>query len=193
MKRRSFLGSALAFIAGMFGAGKAKSVEAPVIGPWQENEATVPWLIKRLWEDVQKPFNAGVNITSYHCGNGNCSAPKCYYEGFSDTSSTRNGADDEGFAVIVTTPKHQYRISVKADYLGCTLSNNYPDPVVPTPWKRGYDLADGKRTVETWHLIVEDIRRMEETGSKYKATGRTTRCGQGWGWGTASPGTKGTG
>ncbi len=160
MERRGFIGSVIALIAGLFGVGKTNAA-SPVA-----DEATVAWLVERLWKDIQRPFNAGTVITSYHCGDGNCPAPRCYYEGFNGSASEGNGADDVGFAVIVTTPKYRYRISVKANYLGCMGCNL----AVPEPMRL---LADGKRTVETWHRIVADIERMETTGSKYMVWAQT--------------------
>lgn len=164
MGRRGFIGSLIALVAGLFGVGKANAALPAKVGSSELDEATVPWLIKRIWDDVQRPLNAQLVITSYHCGDGNCPAPKCFYEGFI-AMPEGNGADDEGFAAIITTPRHRYRISVKANYLGCTVINNTPDP--GESWMRGSDLADGKRTVGTWWRIVADIERTETTGSKY--------------------------
>lgn len=158
-ERRGFIKSLLVVVFSLFGVkeGVAKLdndcqgddlepsfrwLKEQMIGHWQLRKP----LLRRCWE----PRN--VSFTQVNCGAGTCPP----------------GPEEEGFRVIILTAKHRYAVVAKPHYLGCVCSNREPLP--GETWTRGCDLADGKRTVGTWHRIVADIERMETKGSKYASS-----------------------
>lgn len=140
MQRRGFIGAAAVSILGLFGIGKSREATGASFG----------WLREQLYRLCHV---GSVRFADVHCGEGTC------------PMGSHSDPDKDGFRARIHGDNHTYCIVAKADYLGCTMTNRYPDP--GETWLRGCDLADGKRTVETWNRIVADIERMEATGSKY--------------------------
>ncbi len=144
--RRSFFASAVAVVLTMFGIGKTKAMFTPEMGEprsfGQFKEVIQTFARANVWK---------VSFADVHCGA--CTCPE----------GTHSNPEMEGFNAVIRTPKHDYRIRVQADYLGCDLTSREPEG-------RMSDLTDGKRTATTWFKIAADILRVETTGSKYATT-----------------------
>jgi hypothetical protein len=63
--------------------------------------------------------------------------------------------------ITVPTERNRFRVSVTADYLGCTVENCRSG--------KGSDLADGPRTPETWQRILEDVLAYELASAYFVA------------------------
>lgn len=152
MERRSFIGIMVGFIAWLFGSCIGRAAESKP-DKSTETPASFRWLKEQLagqhWQLVNPPLKRCWKPEEVRFSHVDCGAETCPCEQL-----------DGEFRARIYTKKHTYGIVAKVGYLGCISSN--PDLTAFT------DLADGKRTVETWHRIVEDIMRMETTGSKYK-------------------------
>ncbi len=181
MRRRGFLGSLVTGVLGLFGVRSRVSAAPPGLtsngvdvafkngivteaqaGP--SNEASFDWLREQLQgiyfpacpsgcpacativmaHNVWRPED--VRMAHVSCGAGTCPPGP--------------NPDAEGWRAVITRPRFVYHVIVKPDYLGCTMSTREPDP--GETWTRGRDLADGKRTRDTWTRILRDIRRHEE-------------------------------
>jgi hypothetical protein len=148
VERRGFIGSAIACIVGLFGVGRSNAGDKESVLSFAEAK-----------QRMINYWGSSVSFHSVDCGA--CTCPP--------------GSIEEGFRALYQTPASIYVVTAKkskggGDYLGCTMSNRYPDP--GETWTRGSDLADGACTVETWNRIIRDIVRAETTGS----TANEGRC-----------------
>jgi hypothetical protein len=120
----------------------------------QSNVPAGDWLDNAVARLAQRA-RMSIAYSSLTCFNGNCPPdPK-----------------EDGFKVHLWTKKHHYVITAKSNYLGCVASVRQPLP--GETWTRGNDLADGKRTPETWQRIMEDIVGYELVPGRVNRTPHT--------------------